>query len=150
MVTQRQDLARHRAPGGNGLNGFAAPSPSDPDAHLGVPLRYIQPCTAGMNDFHGPSVPSHSDACGVRRGEGREIESLTLGLDGTNPRFPRKPSATMLTYRLTGTTEAIGIDHDELDQSPPPPARPGKSNHAQSSPTTVRREDGAALLTCEN
>jgi hypothetical protein len=24
----------------------------------------------------------------------------------------------MLTYRLTGTTEAIGIDHDELDQSP--------------------------------
>ena len=28
----------------------------------------------------------------------------------------------MLTYRLTGTTEAIGIDHDELDQSPPPPA----------------------------
>ena len=25
----------------------------------------------------------------------------------------------MLTYRLTGTTEAIGIDHDEPDQSPP-------------------------------
>src|SRR6478752_3369633 len=82
---------------------------------------------AGMNDFHGPSVPSHPDACGVRRGEGREIESLTLGLDGTNPRFPRKPSATMLTYRLTGTTEAIGIDHDELDQSPPPPTGPASA-----------------------
>jgi hypothetical protein len=74
MLTQRQDLARHRAPGGNRLNGFAAPSTSDPDAHLGVPLRYIQPGTAGMNHFHGPSLPSHPHACGVRRGEGREIE----------------------------------------------------------------------------
>ena len=119
MLTQRQDLARHRAPGGNRLNGFTAPSTSDPHAHLGVPLRDIQPSTAGMNHFHGPSLPSHPHACGVRRGEGRESSSLTLGLDGTNPRFPRKPSATMLTYRLTGTTEAIGIDHDEPDQSPP-------------------------------
>src|SRR5271156_4007889 len=124
MVTQRQDLARHRDTGGNGLNGFEKTSKNDTKAQLGVHLRYIQPCTAGMNVFLGPCVPSHSDACGVRRGEGREIESLTLGLDGTNPRFPRKPSATMLTYRLTGTTEAIGIDHDELDQSPPPPAGP--------------------------
>jgi hypothetical protein len=74
MLTQRQDLARHRAPGRNCLNRFAVPSPSDPDAHLGVPLRYIQPCTAGMNHFHGPSLPSHPDACGVRRGENREIQ----------------------------------------------------------------------------
>src|SRR5258705_5736708 len=57
MVTQRQDLARHRAPGGNRSNGFAAPSTSDPDAHLGVPLRYTQPCTAGMNHFHGVFSP---------------------------------------------------------------------------------------------
>src|SRR5271163_1344693 len=147
MITQRQDLARHRAPGGNRLNGFAAPSPSDPDAHLGVPLRYIQPCTAGMNHFHGPSVPSHPDACGVRRGEGREIESLTLGLDGTNPRFPRKPSATMLTYRLTGTTEAIGINHDEPDQSSPQPPPAATATSAQSSWTLARPDIGAALLT---
>lgn len=34
--------------------------------------------------------------------------SLTLGLKGTNPRFPWKPSTTMLTYRLNGTTETSG------------------------------------------
>jgi hypothetical protein len=80
-------------------------------------------------------------------GRAGRFKSLTLGLDGTNPRFPRKPSATMLTYRLTGTTEAIGIDHDELDPVSAPAIRASKSNHAQSSPTTVRLEDGAALLT---
>ena len=61
-----------------------------------------------------------------------------LGLDGNNPRFPRKPSATMLTYRLNGTTEAIGIDHDEPDQSPPQPAAQTTATSAQSSRTTVR------------
>lgn len=45
----------------------------------------------------------------VRRGEGRgNIGSLTLGLTGTNPRFPWKPSTTMLTYGLTDTTEETG------------------------------------------
>jgi len=53
----------------------------------------------------------------------------------------------MLTYRLTGTTEAIGIDHDELNQSPPPPAGPARAI-TQSSRTKVRLYDGAALLTC--
>jgi len=43
----------------------------------------------------------------VARRAGR-FESLTLGLTGTNPRFPWKPSTTMLTYRLIGTTEASG------------------------------------------
>jgi hypothetical protein len=52
-------------------------------------------------------------------GRAGKFKNLTLGLEGTNPRFPWKPSATMLTYRLTGTTEAIGINHDERDQSPP-------------------------------
>src|ERR1700758_3606518 len=35
MVTQRQDLARHRAPGRHRLNGFARPATGDPHAHLG-------------------------------------------------------------------------------------------------------------------
>ena len=52
-------------------------------------------------------------------GRAGKFKNLTLGLENTNPRFPWKPSATMLTYRLTGTTEAIGINHDERDQSPP-------------------------------
>jgi len=42
-------------------------------------------------------------------GRAGRFKSLTLGLDGTNPRFPWKPSVTMLNYRLTGTTEQIGI-----------------------------------------
>jgi len=29
-------------------------------------------------------------------GRAGEFKNLTLGLDGTNPRFPWKPSATML------------------------------------------------------
>ena len=37
-----------------------------------------------------------------------KYRSLTLGLEGTNPRFPWKPSTTMLTYRLNGTTEHSG------------------------------------------
>jgi hypothetical protein len=37
-----------------------------------------------------------------------EIDSLTLGLEGTHPPFPWKPSTTMLTYRLTGTTQGSG------------------------------------------
>jgi hypothetical protein len=53
----------------------------------------------------------------------------------------------MLTYRLIGTTDTIGIDHDEPAQSPPQPAPQTTATSAQSSRTTVRLEDGAALLT---
>jgi hypothetical protein len=75
-------------------------------------------------------------------------ESLTLGLNGTNPRFPWQPSATMLTYRLNSTTEANGVDHDEPDQSAPPhPDRQRRRPGTQSSSTTVRIEDRALLLT---
>jgi hypothetical protein len=42
-------------------------------------------------------------------GRAEKIRSLTLVLEGNNPRFPWEPSATMLTYRLTGTTEVIGV-----------------------------------------
>ena len=83
-----------------------------------------------MHSFHHAHLLTNEHS--VRRGEGREkIESLTLGLVGTNPRFPWKPSATMLTYRLSGTTEATGVDHDEPHQYPPtspPQQRPATSN----------------------
>jgi len=49
-------------------------------------------------------------------------------LEGNNPRFPWKPSTTMLTYRLTGTTEAFGDQPRRTDTfSPRRPAltRPG-------------------------
>ena len=41
-----------------------------------------------------------------------KIESLTLVLEGNSPRFPWKPSATMLTYGLEGTTEEFGVDRN--------------------------------------
>jgi hypothetical protein len=56
----------------------------------------------------------------------------------------------MLTYRLTGTTEAIGINHDEPDQSSPQPPPAATATSAQSSTTMARLEDGAALLNCTN
>ena len=56
----------------------------------------------------------------------------------------------MLTNRLNGTTEAIGVDHDEPNQCPPEPARPPTATSVQSSNTTMRLEDGAALLTSDN
>jgi ATP/maltotriose-dependent transcriptional regulator MalT len=65
MLTQRQDLARHRAPGRNCLNRFVPPRTGDAHAHFGVPFRDIQPGTAGMQDFHRPSLPSHAHRPGV-------------------------------------------------------------------------------------
>jgi hypothetical protein len=56
----------------------------------------------------------------------------------------------MLTYRLTGTTGDIGVDHDEPTQSQPRRSRPATASGAESSRTMVRLEDGAALLTCGN
>jgi hypothetical protein len=47
----------------------------------------------------------------------------------------------MLTYRLTGTTEAIGIDHDELDQSPP------RQHGQQEQPRPNLREPRCASKT---
>jgi len=43
----------------------------------------------------------------------------------------------MLTYRLTGTTEAIGIDHDERDQSPP------RQQGQQAQPHAIFAHHGA-------
>src|ERR1700757_1772279 len=45
-----------------------------------------------------PSLVAHCE--GVRRGEGRESRKSDARAQGTNPRFPWKPSAAMLTYRL--------------------------------------------------
>jgi len=50
---------------------------------------------------------------------------------GTNPRFPWKPSAAMLTFRLTGTTGAIGVDRGEHQQSRPDAH--GTATNAESS-----------------
>ena len=56
----------------------------------------------------------------------------------------------MLTYRLSGTTEGTGVDHDEPHQYPPTPSTAATASTAQSSRTKVRLEDGAGTLTCGN
>ncbi len=81
-------------------------------------------------------------------GRAGRFESLTLGLAGTNPRFPWKPSTTMLTYRLTGTTEHSGSTTTNPISIRPSHQGPQPHSDAESSRTMVRLEDGAALLTC--
>jgi len=46
-------------------------------------------------------------------GRAGRFRSLTLVLEGNNPRFPWEPSTTMLTNRLTGTTGAPASDRSE-------------------------------------
>src|SRR5664279_5747288 len=46
-------------------------------------------------------------------GRAGKIRSLRLVLNGNNPRFPWEPSTTMLTYRLTGTTDESVSNRDE-------------------------------------
>jgi hypothetical protein len=103
-----------------------------------------------MHDFHGASLPFQREhlRCPSWGGQGK-FESLTLGLDGTNPRFPWKPSVTMLTYRLTGTTEQIGITTTN-----PTSLRPSQHRQqAQPAPNLrapwCASTDGAALLICK-
>ena len=54
----------------------------------------------------------------------------------------------MLTYRLTGTTEATGSTTTNPTSHQPAPPRQPQEQAAESSRTMVRLEDGAALLTC--
>jgi hypothetical protein len=83
-------------------------------------------------------------------GRAGKFESLTLGLAGTNPRFPWKPSATMLTYRLISTTEHSGSTTTNQASIRPSQPQLQPASGAESSRTLVRLEDGAALLTWEN
>ena len=50
-------------------------------------------------------------------GRAGKFRSLTLVLKGNSPRFPWKPSTTMLTYKLTGTTELSVSNRNELNHS---------------------------------
>jgi hypothetical protein len=54
----------------------------------------------------------------------------------------------MLTYRLTGITEASG--RPRWNPSTIPPWHRKRGNQHQFSVTMVRPEDGAELLTCTN
>src|SRR4051794_39245462 len=94
-------------------------------------------CTTSTSD--SPSAPRRWS--GVRPGEGRKIESLTLVLEGNTPRFPGAPSATMLTYRLASTTEQFGVRPGRTSPSSPPA-------HGRTSPcaTAPTRESSLATV----
>lgn len=80
-------------------------------------------------------------------------QTLASYLEMSNPaqrRFPWKPSTTMLTYRLSGTTEDSGSTTTNTSSLNPPPGpmttaepdAPGKSFRAPWC------AEGAVLLTC--
>src|ERR1700750_2618898 len=91
-----------------------------------------------------PSLVAHCE--GVRRGEGRESRKSDARAQGTNPRFPWKPSATMLTYSLKAPRSFRGRPRRTPKMIPPHLTRPQQVTTAESSRTTVR-PPGAGLLT---
>jgi len=71
---------------------------------------------------------------------------------GNNPRFPRKPSATMLNDRLNGTRvlRCLTATHTaSFSRGPAPGLAPQRPQPSGSSRTTVRLARGAPLLNCE-
>jgi hypothetical protein len=54
-------------------------------------------------------------------GRAGKIRSLKLVLKGNSPRFPWEPSTTMLTYRLTGTTDESVSNRNGLNNCADPP-----------------------------
>jgi len=83
-----------------------------------------------------------------RRGEGRENSESDARARRQQSTVPVEPSTTMLTYRLTGTTEDSGLTAANTTKCPPRPTGRRPHTGRESSRTTVRSEAGAALLTC--
>src|SRR6516162_5048818 len=94
-----------------------------------------------------PSLVAHCES--VRRGEGRESRKSDARAQGTNPRFPWKPSATMLTYRLKAPRSFRGRPRRTRQMIPPLPTRAQQATTAESSRITVR-PPGAGPLTWLN
>ena len=138
MITQRQDLAGRRPPGRDRLDRLAPPGPATRTQTLASFFEMSSPAHRAWITSTA-LLPSPADHCdGVRRGEGRESRKSDARAQGTNPRFPWKPSATMLTYRLTGTK----VDRGQPRRTPsiitPRPSQPQQATTAESSRTTVR------------
>src|SRR5664280_2046165 len=92
----------------------------------------------------------------IPRRAGR-IRSLRLVLNGNNPRFPWEPSTTMLTYRLTGTTDESVSNRDEpnhcadsCEKVLPALSAATGDRVAQSSLAPASPDQGSTLLTCES
>ena len=151
MLTQRQDLARESAPRRDRGHRLVPASAGYPDADLRVPFRHIQSRASRVNHLH-QNLPARSDTfmANVRSEESKEKQKSDARAQGNNPRFPREALHAMLTYRLTGTTEAVGVDRNGHRKDPQTPARHASPNaaaaHSESSRTTTSPR-GSNLLT---
>src|ERR1700677_619190 len=77
---------------------------------------------------------------------GQESRKSDARAQGTNPRFPWKPSAAMLTSRLKAPRSFRGQPRRTSIMIPPLLTRAQQATTAESSRTTVRLP-GAGLLT---
>jgi len=82
VLTQRQDLRRHRRPRRDCLDRLASTCPSHADADLGVLLRDVQPSPLLLP----PSDPTFQSA---RRGEDRDFQHPA---DTHSPQPPARPN----------------------------------------------------------
>jgi len=110
MIPHRHDLSGSRSERGDRFAGFSTARTIDPDADFGVPFRNVQARAPRMNDVHRrcslPSLVAHYRRCPSRGGQ--ESRKSDARAQGTNPRFPWKPSTTMLTYGLNAPRSLRG------------------------------------------
>ena len=133
------DRAAARPPQATRTHSFASRLDTSRPAHRG--------CIRSMF-----LLPSATTATMSVPGRARKIQKSDARAQGNNPRFSWQPSATMLTYRLTGTTEESGVLPERTrpmlhaqagrDQTGPAP-----QPRSESSRATVSRK-GARMLTC--
>src|SRR4051794_20432599 len=135
MLAQRQNLARGRTPGRDGLDGLPTSRTSDADTDLRVLLRDVQPGAPHMHDFHRchPLPVDQSPKASV---EGREKSKSDARAQRHQSTVPVEPSATMLTYRLTALQSSRGRPRRTPPVSPP-----------ASSLTTAERDAPKSSLT---
>ena len=109
VIAQREDLAGHRTPGRDRLGRLAPASPGGAHADLRVRLGDVLPAQRACTTSTATLPTSTSAATAFATGRAGRRTKPDARARSTNPRFPWKPSAAKLTYRLTGTTEASGL-----------------------------------------
>jgi len=131
----------------------------DPDAYFRVLLRDVDSRASAVNQFHHAPDPSFRRPCewskmgGCVFQGGRTKQDSDARSHWHNPRFPRTtavPSTTKLAHRLTGTTDAAGLDWNTPLKCPSPEqTAPCISIHEPCSRprTAIFSAHGGATLT---
>jgi len=97
-----------------------------------------------VDNFHGYFLLTPRTITDVRRGEGREKRKSDTRAQRQQSTVPVEPSTTMLTYRLTSTTEDSGSTTTNPTSLAPTP-HDGQHDAAESSRTMVRQGTKAPL-----